>query len=129
MGRPHSPHPPRSINSRRGSGFLPPRASSLTHLAICEMLRMNNSCLSSPFHRDNSAKQPLIVKTSSVITFPQNHLSSTFYFSSSSFSCCRVSLSLLSKNDSVVFLSWQMQPRKHSQQTVHSINPTHIARN
>lgn len=115
IGCPSSPHPPRSINSRRGSGFLPPRAWPIQQ----SVRRSEWTTPAFQAHFTGTAvPNSLIAKTGSVVTSPQNHLSSAFYFSSSSFSCCWGSPSLLSKNDSVGFLSWQMQSRKHRQQTV-----------
>lgn len=90
-----------------------------------------SNCLSSPFHRDNSAKQPLVMKTNSVITFPQNHFSSAFCFSFSSFSYWWVPPSpAISKNNSVVLFSFgKCSPGNTVSRQWKSINPKHVTRN
>lgn len=129
---PHSPYPPKSIHRKErvwpAPSLLEPPCRPTT--AVCKTLRMSNR-LSSPFHRDNSAKQPLIMKTNSVITFPQNHFSSAFCFSFSSFSYWWVSPSpAISKNDSVVAFSFgKCSPGNTVSRQCKRVSPKHIRRN
>lgn len=95
--------------------WLPPSAGLCAdHLAICEALRRNNSCLPSPFQRQ-WCQTALTVHTSSGITFPQTpQLRFLFPFLLSQ-PLWSVPATVSKKN--LWCFSWQMQPGTHSQQT------------